>query len=68
MQLDANGCNLTEITISVLQVAAKDGELTEIRMAAVEVLERDLHGSLIFPYSTGYKQPMAPENLRNSWR
>lgn len=68
MQLDANGCNLTEITISVLQVAAKDGELTEIRMAAVEVLERDLHGSLIFPYSTGYKRPTAPEKLRNFWR
>lgn len=54
--------------MGVLQIATKDGGATEIRMAAVEMLERDLHGSLIFPYSTGYKQPMAPENLRNSWR
>jgi hypothetical protein len=68
MQLGANGCHLTEITMGVLQIATKDGGSTEIRMAAVEMLERDLHGSLIFPYSTGYKQPMAPENLRNSWR
>jgi len=40
--------------MSALQIATKDGESAEIKMAAVEVLERDLRGSLIFPYSTGY--------------
>jgi FAD/FMN-containing dehydrogenase len=56
MRLNANGFHLTEIAMSFLQVATKDGELAEIRMAAVEVLERDLRGSLIFPHSTGYDE------------
>jgi len=45
---------LTEVTMSVLQVATKDGGFAEIEMAVVEALEEDLRGSVLFPTSAGY--------------